>query len=187
MNSTRARGVMVLIGLAALAGSCSGASPSRRLRAEAYDGSLEPGRTVRAIVLSGSEPFAHSISALRRSQPGAWSGEELYFENRTKFEAGEPTLVVFRVNSMMPVHTRPDASGMVEYIQVAFAELLAVEMTESAAIEKARVCAGLPLAATSDEPEPFTHGPGRRGGWLVRFGSTEEFEVLADGRCAKAP
>jgi hypothetical protein len=76
------------------------------------------------------------------------------------------------------VHTRPDASGRVEYIRVTFAQLIRVEMGESAAVEHARACAGAPTA------EPFTHGPGARGGWLVRFPGGE-FEVLSDGSCLK--
>jgi hypothetical protein len=181
----RSLALTAVVSASLLAGASSAAS--RRpagVQAQAYDGSLATGRTVRAIVHSSTVPFPRSTTALHRTEPGPWSGSELYFENRSDLELEEPTLVVFRVTGTSPIHTPPDASGMVEYLSVAFAELLAVEMPQSVAIARARACAedlrpGMKLGGE----EPFTHGPGIRGGWLVRFATTLEFEVTADGVC----
>ncbi len=170
---------------------CTAATHALMGKPEPFKGQLQRGQLVRAIVMDWSHAGLTLNAALRTSE--GYRVEEISFTNAPDYRPAEGgTMVVFRVLGSWSYHTPDDASGMHEWISVFNSELVAVEMSEAEAIAAARACLQkFPDPASYDLEDPFTFGPGERGGWIVRFDKATEqgtaanidLEIDWKGRC----
>jgi len=189
----RAMPLLALSSIAIILIGCTAATHALMGKPAPYQGGLQYGQLVRAIVEDWSPAIPELAAAYRTKRDGS-AIEQVSFTNAPKFRPAEGgTMVVFRVIDSWNYHTPDDASGMHEWLSVFNSELVAVEMSEGEAIAAARACLeASPDRGSYDLEDPFAFGPGERGGWVVRFESPAgqgtaasiDLEIDWRGRCS---